>query len=188
MLFRRILLFPAILIWLFASACAPPQAPSPASPWGGEAARTHTDTIPMNLPAVPSLPAGWTPLRCPTQNRRSQQVIPVQGGLIGVDIAHLTIPANALDRPVRFTITEAQNTVEVAIEADVGNVVFRDSAELMMSYARCPMPLPTPNKSLAIWRYRPRDGWQRLGGAIDPNARTITVRIDSISRFLIAEG
>lgn len=117
-----------------------------------------------------------------TQRRVSATSGEVRGG---GGFVRLNIPAGALDRAVEFAITELPNVTEAMITADGRDIAFRAPVRLTMSYARCPANVPAPGKQLAIWRYRGQGPWRNLGGQINDD-RSLSVDIDSISRFVIA--
>lgn len=180
-------LYAPLCALLSALACAPPQDPATA-PTDSRPALAARDTIPVAAAAqLPPLPEGWSPLRCRFPDRQPRRFTR-RSGRIGLDIALLEIPIGALDREVQFTFTPLDTILAVEIQADVESIAFDRPAELRMSYGRCPPGIPTPDRTIAIWRYRSREGWRNLEGEVDPATRTIRVEITQISRFTIAEG
>ncbi|CAN5794983.1 hypothetical protein BH23GEM7_BH23GEM7_29740 [soil metagenome] len=192
----RIRLYTALCILLWAVACAPPQDPATAPPPAppppdARPAIVQRDTIPVGLAVqLPPLPAGWRALRCPAPDRQPKRFTARAGRAerVGPDFALLEIRTGALDRTVQFTFTPLDTIRAVEIQADTESITFNRPAQLTMSYGRCPPGIPTPGRTVTIWRYRQQDGWTNLQGEVDPEARTIRVEITVISRFAIAEG
>jgi hypothetical protein len=112
------------------------------------------------------------------------------GGAIGLDGHSLSLPAGAVDRETRFTLTVPESRyVEIRVTADgQDGFEFLEPVSLTISYERCGRS-SWGNRPLQIYKIDPETGalLRAMGGTDDRVARQVTALSDSLSGYAIAQ-
>ena len=131
------------------------------------------------------------PVDCPSAGRKlTRGVIGPEGGSIAVGNTVFTLPAGAVDRPQQFVLfLPPSKYLEIEVEASGHRTFqFAKPATVTVDYSRCTAPDPS-QMDVAMWHVDARTGafLERMGGVVDPTAKTITFTTPHLSVYLMAE-
>lgn len=132
------------------------------------------------------------PLVCSTSRTRSTSalIVPHRGGTVAVDGGGIAIPAGAVDRPTRISVTvPASRYAVVDIEADGHeHFEFEQPVEIWIDYARCPQT--QTDGDLDVWWVdaETTEMLERFDGRDDKAAQRITAESDHLSVYTLATG
>ena len=109
------------------------------------------------------------------------------GGRVVVRGHSLSVPAQAVTSPTRFSITE-RDTTYVAVEVQPHGQAFARNATLTLSYARCGrQPAGYQNLRIVEVRSGTTSIIRVLPSAVDSTSRTVTTTgLNHLSGYLIA--
>lgn len=187
----RLSALPALALALVAGACDGAGGPtaSPAAP------RFSTLTDPSGQTYV--IAEGQYKTRVASQSAQ----IGAEGGKLGIAGHHLIVPAGAVDRPTRFTITMSreespsgnalvkvdntalQQDAGGAWTVDVGRAGFLRPVTLRMSYSWA-VNVADPGRLVVLWDRE--DGTaEAYGTSVDPVNKTVTAQLTHFSIYAV---
>ena len=115
-------------------------------------------------------------------------VVGPTGGILGSGVHSINIPPGAVPSPTAFMVSvPASGIAEVEVTAvGIGHFLFNRPVTITIGFEGCSGA--EDSASLAVWYVAPvtKQKLERMGGVVDPVARTITFTTGHLSGYAIA--
>lgn len=127
-------------------------------------------------------------LICPNSKEvRVEQTIGPEGGTLQVGEHRLVLPKGAVTERVKFTgVLLADRVLKVQFRANgQDGYKFAQPAALTLGYGRC--DVQTDPQRLRIYKIDPKTNriLAEMGGKVDPNRRSVTAALNSLSTYTL---
>ena len=137
--------------------------------------------------------SAWKLLRCPNRDPGiEREKLGARGGKLERSGHSLEVTDGAVDQGTEFRL-DVRNSglreIEVRAIGGPDPFVFKRRVKLTLSYTGCSISAQD-EAQLRILRRNPhaKDGFDDLGGDVNPDLKTVTIWTDRLSGYVIAHG